>query len=448
MSAARRSSLLTWSLWIALLVTAVVLFARWPTRTREIAARTHPEPGLVERGRYIALAADCSACHTANRGAPFAGGLALASPLGAIYSTNITPDPETGIGRYSLNDFDRAVRHGIGPGNVTLYPAMPYPSYSHMTDADIVALYAYFTHQVQPVRSQGHLNGIPWPLSMRWPLAIWRKLFAPDPDSVAFDASRYHDPAVARGAYLVEGPGHCGSCHTPRAFTLQERALDDSKEIYLSGNAVVEGWTAVSLRGDPAEGLGGWSREDIVSTLRSSHNAAHAVVGSPMNDVVVNSTQYLSDADLSAIAAYLKTLPASAHPASSFSADPATASALAAGRETNRGAQLYDDNCSACHHTDGKGATQVIPELAGNSSVLAADPTSIVRLILQGSRLPATPAAPSALGMPGFGWRLSDEEVAELGTFLRQSWGNHAAPITATTVHAVRLPLCCSSPRT
>jgi alcohol dehydrogenase (quinone), cytochrome c subunit len=438
MSAARAGFLLTWTLSIVVLVTVVVLFAHWPTHTREIADQTPAEPGSVERGRYIALAADCGACHTANRAASFAGGLALASPLGVIYSTNITPDPQTGIGRYSLNDFDRAVRHGIGPGNVTLYPAMPYPSYAHMTDADIVALYAYFTHEVRPVRSQGHRNGIPWPLSMRWPLAFWRRLFAPDPDSVAFDASRYHDPAVARGAYLVEGPGHCGSCHTPRAFTLQERALDDSKEIYLSGNAVVEGWTAVSLRGEPAEGLGRWSTEDIVSTLRSAHNATHAVVGSPMNDVVVNSTQYLSDADLSAIATYLKTLPPGAHPASSFSADPATASALAAGREADREAQLYDDNCSACHHTDGKGATEVIPELAGNSSVLAADPTSVVRLILRGSRLPATPAAPSALGMPGFGWRLSDEEVAQLGTFVRQSWGNHAAPITATTVHAVR----------
>jgi mono/diheme cytochrome c family protein len=336
-SAARAGSLLIWTLSVVVLGTAVVLFALWPARTREIAVRTPPEPGLVERGRYIALAADCGACHTANPSVPFAGGLALASPLGSIYSTNITPDPETGIGRYSLNDFDRAVRHGIGSGNVTLYPAMPYPSYAHMTDADIVALYAYFTQQVQPVRSQAPRNGIPWPLSMRWPLAIWRRLFAPDPDSVAFDASRYHDPAVARGAYLVEGPGHCGSCHTPRAITLQEKALDDSKEIYLSGNAVVEGWTAVSLRGDPAEGLGRWSTEDIVSTLHSAHNATHAVVGSPMNDVVVNSTQYLSDADLNSIAAYLKTLPPGAHPSSSFSADPATASALAAGRESDRG---------------------------------------------------------------------------------------------------------------
>ncbi len=438
MSTSRRGSLLGWLVLVAVFVAALLVFALWPTRTREIAATTPSPADLVERGHYLALASDCSACHTVKGGAPFAGGLAIASPIGTIYSTNITPDPDTGTGRYSLNDFDRAVRHGIGPGNVTLYPAMPYPSYAHLTDADVAALYAYFTHGVQPVRSQRHQNGIPWPLSIRWPLAIWRKVFAPDPDVVAFDASRYHDAAVARGAYLVEGPGHCGSCHTPRSLTLQEKSLDDSKDVYLSGNAVIDGWTAVNLRGDPADGLGGWSKDDIVNTLRTARNATRAVVGSPMNDVVVHSTQYLADADLGAIAAYLKTLPAGAHPSSSFSADPATASALAAGREADRGAQLYDDNCSACHHTDGKGATRVIPALAGNSSVLAGDPTTLVRLILQGSQLPALTSAPSSLGMPAFDWRLSDEEIAQLGTFIRQSWGNHASPITVAQVHGVR----------
>ncbi len=433
-----RNSLIGWLLLIAIIVGGLLVFALWPTHTREITPTTPPAADLVERGRYLALASDCSACHSVKGSAPFTGGLAIASPIGTIYSTNITPDPDTGIGRYSLNDFDRAVRHGIGPGNITLYPAMPYPSYAHLTDADIASLYAYFTHEVQPVKSQRHQNGISWPLSMRWPLALWRKVFAPNPDVVAFDPSRYHDATVARGAYLVEGPGHCGSCHTPRSITLQEKALDDSNDVYLSGNAVIDGWTAVNLRGDPADGLGAWSKDDIASTLRTARNTTHAVVGSPMNDVVVHSTQYLNDADLAAIAAYLKTLPASAHPASSFAADPATASALAAGREADRGAQLYDDNCSACHHTDGKGATQVIPALAGNSSVLASDPTTVVRLILQGSQLPAVPAAPSALGMPGFGWRLSDEEVAQLGTFIRQSWGNHAALITVAQVHEVR----------
>jgi mono/diheme cytochrome c family protein len=423
---------------LVVLALAAAVLALVPTRTRIIFAGVPPDPGMLERGRYLALASDCTACHTAHNGPAFAGGGPIASPIGVIFSTNITPDRDTGIGAYSLADFDRAVRHGIAPRDVTLYPAMPYPSYAHMTDADIVALYAYFMHGVPPLRAQKRRNEIPWPLSMRWPLTIWRKTFAPNPDVVAFNAARYPDPIVARGAYLVQGPGHCGSCHTPRALTLQEKALDESGKSYLGGGQVIDGWLAVNLRGNPADGLGRWSSEQIIATLRSARDAVHAVIGDAMSDVVVHSTQYLNDADLRAVAAYLKTLPPGAHPASSFAADPGTARALAGGEEVGRGAQLYDDNCAACHHSDGRGATQALPAIAGNSSVLAADPTSIIHLILRGSQLPGTAAAPSPLGMPGFGWRLSDEEVAELGTFIRQSWGNHAPAIAPEQVHHLR----------
>jgi mono/diheme cytochrome c family protein len=423
---------------IIVLLIAVVMLALWPTRTRVIADTIRLDEGLIERGRYVAIAGDCSACHTAPNGSAYAGGLAIASPLGAIYSTNITPDRETGVGSYTLNDFDRAVRHGIGPRNVTLYPAMPYPSYAHMTDTDIVALYAYCMRGVTPVRAPNHANDIPWPLSLRWPLAIWRKTFAPNPDAVAVNAARYPDPIIARGAYLVQGPGHCGSCHTPRSFALQEKALDDSGTAYLAGGQVIDGWVAVGLRGNLADGLGGWSAGDIAATLRSARDPVHAVMGSAMSDVVVHSTQYLNDADLHAVAAYLKAIPPDARAASSFKADPSTARALAAGREVDRGAQLYDDNCAACHHTDGRGAVRALPAIAGNSSVLAVDPTSIIHVILQGSQLPDTSSAPSRLGMPGFGWRLSDEEVAQLGTFIRQNWGNHASTITAAQVRKLR----------
>jgi mono/diheme cytochrome c family protein len=426
---------------LVLLAVAAALLALVPTRTRVIAATVEADSATIERGRYLAMASDCTACHTAPNGPAFAGGLPIASPIGVIFSTNITPDRETGIGAYSLADFDRAVRHGIAPRNITLYPAMPYPSYAHLTDADVVALYAYFIHDVSPVHAQNRRDEIPWPLSMRWPLTIWRKTFAPNPDAVAFDAGRYRDPIVARGAYLVQGPGHCGSCHTPRAFTLQEEALDESGKSYLGGGQVIDGWLAVNLRGNPADGLGGWSSEQIITTLRSARDPVHAVIGDAMSDVVVHSTQYLNDADLLAVASYLKTLPPDAHPASSFAADPTTARALAAGEEAGRGAQLYDDNCAACHHTNGRGATRALPEIAGNSSVLAADPTSIIHLILQGSQLPGTAAAPSPLGMPGFGWRLSDQEVAELGTFIRQSWGNHAPAINPEQVHQLRQTL-------
>ena len=417
-----------------------LIFALLPTHTRPIAASlaAAPDAASVERGRYLAVAADCGACHTAPGGKPFAGGLAIDSPLGAIYSTNITPDPESGIGKFSLDEFDRAVRHGIDDEGVTLYPAMPYPSYASMSDADIAALYAYFMHGVAPAAGSEHANAIPWPLSIRWPVAIWRKLFAPSPDAPAFDASRYVDPVVARGAYLVRGPGHCGSCHTPRAITLQEKSLDDSSPAFLAGGQEIRGWVAVNLRGNVGDGLGLWSKEEIVATLRTARNAEQSVTGAPMSDVVVHSTQNLTEADLQAMAAYLKTLPPTSGDAPKFAANPATAAALAKGQEANRGAQLYDDNCAACHHTDGAGSPKALPQIAGNSSALAQDPNSLIRLVLAGSALPGTTAAPSPLGMPGFAWRLSNEEVAQLLTFIRTSWGNHASNVTAGEVARVR----------
>jgi len=417
-----------------------LIFALMPTHTRQIAASqaAASDAAAIERGRYLAVAADCSACHTALGGKPFAGGLAIDSALGAIYSTNITPHAESGIGKFTLDDFDRAVRHGIDDEGVTLYPAMPYPSYASMSDADIAALYAYFMHGVEPAASTEHANAIPWPLSIRWPVAIWRKLFAPSPDAPAFNASRYADPIVARGAYLVQGPGHCGSCHTPRSITLQEKALDDSSPSYLAGGIEIGGWVAVNLRGNVGDGLGDWSKEDIAATLRTARNAQQAVIGAPMSEVVVHSTQNLTDTDLQAIAAYLKTLAPSPGDAPKFAANPATAAALAKGQEAGRGAELYDDNCAACHHTDGAGSPKALPKIAGNSSVLAQDPNSLIRLVLAGSALPGTAAAPSPLGMPGFGWRLSNEEVAQLLTFIRSSWGNRASSVTAGEVARVR----------
>jgi len=426
---------------VVLVFLAALAFALLPTHTRQIAASRSAgsDPASIERGRYLAVAADCTACHTAPGGKPFAGGLAIDSPLGTIYSTNITPNLESGIGKFTLEDFDRAVRHGIDDDGVTLYPAMPYPSYALMSDEDIAALYTYLMHAVEPVPSSQHANAIAWPLSIRWPVAMWRKLFAPSPDAPAFNASRYADPVVARGAYLVEGPGHCGSCHTPRAITLQEKALDDSSDLFLAGGQRIGGWVAVNLRGNPGDGLGNWSKEDIVATLRTARSAEQSVIGAPMSEVVVHSTQNLTAADSQAIAAYLKTLAPSHAATAKFAANPATAAALARGHEPDRGAQLYDDNCAACHHTDGLGSPMAMPKIAGNSSVLADDPGSLILLVLGGSALPGTAQAPSPLSMPGFGWRLSNEEVAQLLTFIRTSWGNHAAGVTAGEVARVRV---------
>jgi mono/diheme cytochrome c family protein len=435
---------------VAVVGAAVVVFAGalayalTPTPTRAIAPAADADgAALVEAGRYVATASDCIACHTAVGGKAFAGGHAIQSPIGSMYSTNITPDKATGIGNYTLADFERAVRHGIRQDGSTLYPAMPYPSYAKMSDQDVRALYAYFMHGVEPVNVANHANDITWPLSIRWPVAIWRKQFAPA-DMAPLDPSAYQDARIARGAYLVQGAGHCGSCHTPRAASQQELALSElgaGGKAYLAGGPVIDGWHAVNLRGDKVDGLGEWSEQDIVDTLKTARNKRTAVVGSPMNDVVAHSTQNLSDADLHAIAAYLKSLPATGATKATFVASDDTAKALRAGQDGERGAQLYLDNCAACHRTDGKSNAITFPALPGNPTVLSDDPSTLIRLVLAGSRLPSTHERPSDLAMPGFAWRLSDQETAQLVTFVRNSWGNHAPAATASEVASVRKAL-------
>jgi alcohol dehydrogenase (quinone), cytochrome c subunit len=216
-------------------------------------------------GEYLARAGDCVACHSVRGGKAFAGGLRLGSPMGAIYSTNITPDTDTGIGNYSLQDFDRAVRMGVAKDGHHLYPAMPYPSYAKISAADIQALYTFFMKEVPPVKQVNKEDEIPWYLSWRWPLAIWNLLFAP---TRAYVAQQDHDATWNRGAYLVEGLGHCGACHTARGWAFQEKAYDDSSSAYLQG-AELDAWSAPNLRGDLRTGLGGWSPDDITVFLKS-----------------------------------------------------------------------------------------------------------------------------------------------------------------------------------
>ena len=430
---------------VLLMVAGLWFYASSTTPTPALAATSAgDDAALVDTGRYLAIAGDCAACHSAKDGKPYAGGVPLASPIGAIYSSNITPDPANGIGKYSLDDFNRALRYGIKPNGETLYPAMPYPSYAKMSDQDVRALYAYFMHGVAPVTTANRGDGISWPLSIRWPLGIWRKSFAPASAVEPVNPAKYKDAAVARGAYLVQSLGHCGSCHTPRALTMQEVSLDESQATYLSGGQVIDGWFAVNLRGNDAAGLGRWSAQDIVDVLKSARNTHSAVIGQPMADVVVHSMQDLNEPDLLAIAAYLKTLPPSTSDSSHdahFAANPDTAKALAAGVESGRGAQLYLDNCAACHKSSGEGSTRIFPAIAGNSSVLASNPASLIRIVLGGSAMPATKTAPSNIGMPGFAERLSDDEAAQLITFIRQSWGNAAGDVTSSEVATVRSAL-------
>jgi mono/diheme cytochrome c family protein len=423
---------------VVIVIVAIAALALWPTTTAPMnAAQNAADDALVQRGRYVATAADCVACHTAPGGKPYAGGLSIATPLGAVYSTNITPERNSGIGGYTLDEFSRALRYGVRKDGDTLYPAMPYPSYARMNDADITALYAYFMHGVQAVDEKNKDADIKWPLSMRWPLALWRRAFGPSDEDRRFDPARYADSRIALGAYLVQGAGHCGACHTPREKTLNEQGLNEASKAFLAGGPVIDGWVAPNLRGDKGYGLGDWSEEDIVNSLRNARNPHSAVVGKPMQDVVLHSTQQLTNEDLHAMAAYLKTLaPVSDQPR--YVASDETAKALKAGKNSGRGAEIYADSCAACHRSEGTGNPHAFPSMAGNPTVLQDDPTSLIRLILGGGQMLPTRERPSNLGMPAFDWRLSDQEVAELTTFMRSGWGNHAAAVDAAAVMKVR----------
>jgi mono/diheme cytochrome c family protein len=404
----------------------IALFAAGPARADEnITPPASP-------GEYLARAGDCVACHSVPGGKAFAGGLKMGTPLGAIYSTNITPDRETGIGSYSLADFDRAVRRGIAKDGHRLYPAMPYPSYAKLTDADVAALYDFFMKQVPPVHEANLKSEIPWPRNMRWPLAIWNVLFT---TSGSYVNKSGHDTAWNRGAYLVQGLGHCGACHTTRGFAWQEKALDDSGSNYLSG-AELDAWYAPDLRGDPRTGLGSWSKDDIVAFLKHGHNRFATAFGS-MIDVVNNSTPYLSDDDLNAIAEYLKSLPAAAaQPAVAY--NDATTTTLRSGHPAQPGATVYTGTCANCHGFDAKGFAPYMPPLAGNPVVLDKNPSSLINLVLNGSNPLVVKGTPDSYRMPQFRLQYSDQEIAEVLTFIRNGWGNKAPPVTAAQVAELR----------
>ncbi len=388
---------------------------------------------VIAHGKYVAEAGDCAACHTAPGGKPFAGGLPIATPIGAVYTSNITPDAATGIGNYSYGDFERAVRRGVTPANGTLYPAMPYPSYARISNGDMQALYAYFKAAVQPVTQANRPSDIPWPLSMRWPVTYWRWFFAPNVAAVQTAAAA--DPVRDRGTYLVEGLGHCGTCHTPRGLGLEEKALTDADGANYLAGATVDNFVASDLRGDAMAALGSWTEDDIVQFLRTGRNAQTAAFAG-MTDVVEHSMQYMTDADLHAIAHYLKSLPAGSQTRYTYAS--AAGDALARGDVSARGAIDYLNNCAACHLSSGKGYVSTFPALAGNPVVNAADPSSLINIVLRGSTEPATDRAPTHFTMPPFDKRLSDHEVADIVTFIRSSWGNSGAAVTPDEVAKLR----------
>ena len=391
----------------------------------------------VEHGKYVAVVGDCAACHTAAGGQPFAGGVSFSTPVGTVYSTNVTPDRDSGIGNYSFEDFVRVMRLGVTPDGTRLYPAMPYTAYAKVSDEDLQDLFAYLQSGLAPVDQARRPGAIPWPLSIRWPLALWNLAFH---DDSRFMADGSKDEQWNRGAYLVQGLGHCGTCHTPRGLAFEEVDVAGKSDLYLSGTEF-DGTSPINLRGDAGDGLGRWSASDIAELLRSGRNPHSAVTG-PMADVVRDSTQYMTDQDAAAIATYLKSLsPAPEGHRPTFAANDATIRAIMAGDERSAGGRIYMDSCAACHRLSGSGESFAFPTLAGNSSVLNSDPSSLIAMILNGARLPSTAAAPTGLAMPPFGWRYGDADIAELATFIRANWGNSAPPVTGAQVAKVRKQL-------
>jgi mono/diheme cytochrome c family protein len=376
---------------------------------------------IVTRGKYLTVLGSCAGCHTRKGGADFAGGRGLDSGFGTIYSSNLTPDAETGIGNWSADQFYRAMHKGIAADDSHLYPAFPYPYFTHMTRADDDAIYAYL-RTIPSVHAKPPPNKLPLPLKIRGLMAIWNALY--------FEEGEYKsDPAQSpqwnRGAYIVTGPGHCGACHTPKNFLMA-----DENEHALGGE-VTENWFAADLSGDARAGLGGWSAADIEEYLRTGRNARSTASGA-MGEVIEHSTSRMTADDRSAIATYLKGLPSRAPAARMSDPDPAAIKA---------GEAIFADACASCHLTRGEGQPRLFPPLAGNASVQSRDPTTILRLVLQGSRSPATKDMPTPLAMPAFDWKLDDAQIADVANYIRNSWGNRAGEVSSADVAKLRRDL-------
>jgi mono/diheme cytochrome c family protein len=361
-------------------------------------------------GKYQAVLGDCAGCH----GKDLSGGVTLATPFGNLVSPNITPDKDTGIGNYSADDFRAAMKTGIAPGGKRLYPAMPYPYYARMSDGDVAALWSYIK-AVKPVSKNVDVNQLHFPFNLRMTMIGWNLLA---PSRPASDAAGKSD-AWHRGEYLVNGPGHCGACHSPKTMFGADKGP-------LTG-AVLQGWYAPDLTSDRNAGLGRWSTADIAEYLQTGRNA-HSIASGPMAEAVENSTSQMNDGDLNAIAVYLKDVPASR---GNGGAATGVEAQMKAGKDG------YDINCAACHGRDGKG-NALFPALAGNPNVLQVRDDTIARVVLAGTRAVSTAKAPTAPAMPSLAWKLSNQQAADILTYVRNTWGNAAPAVSAETVERVR----------
>ena len=378
--------------------------------------------GQVERGRYLAQVGNCAGCHNNTGAAAYAGGRALPTPFGTVYTTNLTPDPGTGIGDWSPAHFWRAMHHGRARDGRLLNPVFPYASYTHVTREDSDAIYA-FLRSLPPVVQANREHALRFPYNTQAALAVWRALYfrAADPVTEARnDATR--TPQWVRGAYLARGLGHCVECHSARNAL---GAISGSLE--LAGGAIPsQGWYAPSLASPDEAGVALWKREDVVALLKTGQAPGASVIG-PMAEVVYGSTQHWSDQDLQAVAEFLQALPAGPV------REPVTATAASSAALTE-GAKIYERDCTGCHGPSGQGAPGIYPALAGNRAVTMRVTTNLVHIVRSGGFAPATAGNPRPYGMPPFGHTLSDAEIASVLTYIRQSWGNRAAPVTELEV--------------
>ena len=376
-----------------------------------------PDAAQLARGQYLAAAGDCMSCHLRQGGEPFAGGLGLKTPFGVIYSTNITSDPRTGIGAWTSDQFYQAMHDGKGLHGENLYPAFPYPWFRRASRADDDAIFAYLK-TTPAVDYTPPRNQLPFPLNIRSLVGSWNLLFLNTHD---FQTDPSRSGEWNRGAYLVNGLGHCGGCHTPK----NTFGADKSRQDLHGGN--LDNWVAPDLTSNTRTGLGRWNIEDITEFLRTGRNA-RAAAGGAMANVITYSTSLMNDEDRRAIATYLKSQAASPD----IGSPPPNADAM------RRGSQIYSDACGSCHLEDGVGQTRLFPPLGHDAVLQQADPTGLEHLILAGTRVGTSPSRPSPLTMPSFAWKLTDQEIADVSTFIRNSWGNQAATVSVTAVGDVR----------
>ncbi len=377
----------------------------------------------VERGRYLAVLGDCAGCHIAPGGATYAGGLTLDTPFGKFLTPNITPDRETGIGNMTDDEFVAALHEGRGHNGRRLYPAMPFPAYTKMTEDDVRAMRSYF-RTLEPVHNVVVSNQLPFPLNIRLAMLFW--------NWINFIPGRYQpDPQKSaewnRGAYIVQGPAHCGTCHTPKSL------LGGDKNSAALAGATLQGWFAPNITTDTHKGIGGWSKDDLVQYLKTGATSFTLASG-PMSEAITHSTSQMTDEDIAAIATYLKD-----SGLGSNASKPAPVAATSNVMVT--GAAIYKDSCAACHKDNGSGEKLLFPKLAGSALVQSDDPVTLAHVVLSGTRAVATNGAPTAPAMPAFDWRLDDGQVAAVLTYIRNSWGNAATAVPASAVASQRMSL-------